>query len=300
MHDAGRSRVEVSIISDDDCILAAHFSYHTLDPKLSFLNLGRAFVYAQAYFFRASEGDETSLWMIDDDIADFRAGAGHEIHHTRGHPSFFKQFKKLVGDRRRVRRRLEHHGVARHNRRCRHARHYRQRKVPWRNHCAYSERNVIKMIVFAGQLYQRLPACVSQHLMGIKLAEVDRFGSVPVRLRPGLRHCVNHPGRQFMFALPHQVSRTKEQLRALFSRNVAPGLKGFVSTLDRAIREFLRSFVEAADDLRPIRRIKTLKHCTRFNAFAANDERIFFAQLAGYLLERGAHDGDIFFFAEIS
>ncbi len=71
------------------------------------------------------------------------------------------------------------------------------------------------MIVLALNFDQRLVARIAQHLACIEFEKIDRFSGVAVGFRPGLRHFVNHPGREFMFALAHQRGGAKQQFGAL-------------------------------------------------------------------------------------
>ena len=73
-----------------------------------------------------------------------------------------------------------------------------------------------------------------QHVSRIEFEEIDRLGGVAVGFGPGLRDFVNHPGRQLVFARAHQFRDAKEQLRALFSRNVLPGFKSLAGSFDGA------------------------------------------------------------------
>src|SRR6185369_17667907 len=52
LHDSGSGLVEVGIVGDDYRVLAAHLSHDPLDPKLSRLSFGGAFVDAQSDLFR--------------------------------------------------------------------------------------------------------------------------------------------------------------------------------------------------------------------------------------------------------
>ena len=174
------------------------------------MNLRPAFVNAQTNFFRPSEGDKARLRMIDDHVANFRTRAGHEVDDTRRHARLFQQLKKLVGNRGRIGRWFQNRTVPRNDGCCGHSRHDGARKIPWGNHCAHTQRNVFKMIFFAGYFSKRLGRRVAQYLMRVELAEIDRLSRIAIGFRPGLRHFINHPGRQFMFPFSHQLSHSKQ------------------------------------------------------------------------------------------
>src|SRR2546425_12323011 len=127
------------------------------------------------------------------------------------------------------------------------------------------------MIFFAGYFSNRLGRRVAQHLMRVELAEVDCLSRIAIGFWPGLRNFINHPGGEFMLSLSHQLRHSKQQLRALFCRNIAPSLESFVSRFDGAIREFLGSLLKLADDLSAIRRIDAVELVLGFYSLAADD-----------------------------
>src|SRR2546425_1682559 len=102
-----------------------------------------------------------------------------------------------------------------------------------------------------------------------------------------------------MFPFAHQLGDTKEQLCALFSRNIAPALKGLVRRFNRLIREVFRSFVKLSYSLRSISWIDTFERTGGLNALAADNERIFATEFALNFVDRGAHCLRIFLFGEI-
>src|SRR5438067_12115959 len=102
-----------------------------------------------------------------------------------------------------------------------------------------------------------------------------------------------------MFPFAHQRRDAKNQFGSLCGWHVTPRLKGFVGSFDRAIGEVFRSLVKSSDDLRAVRRINAVEFAAGLDAFAANDEWVFAAQLALHFVERGAHRRRVFFFSEI-
>src|SRR5207237_10889451 len=112
---------------------------------------------------------------------------------------------------------------------------------------------------------------VAQALMRVELAEVDCLSRVAVGFWPGLRNFINHPGREFMLSLSHQLSHAKQPLRALFCGNIAPSLESFISRFDRAIGEFFGGLLKLADDLRAICRIDAVEFVPGSYSFATDD-----------------------------
>src|SRR2546421_2318259 len=102
-----------------------------------------------------------------------------------------------------------------------------------------------------------------------------------------------------MFPFAHQLGDPKQQLYALFSGNIAPGLKGFGRSFNCLIREVFRGFVKLSYYLRSVGWIDTVERRPGLDAFAANDERIFATQLALNFVECSAHCLRILFFGEI-
>ena len=203
MHDSSGGFVEIRIVGNDDRVFSTHFGNDPFDPKLARLRLSSPLVDAQSNLFRAGKGDKARLGMVHDHVADLRSGSGHEIHHACRQAGFFDQLKEFVSDRRRIRRRFQNNSVAGDDCRRGHPGHNCQRKIPGRDHRADSQRNVFEMVLFAGELNERLFAAVAQHLPAVELKKIDRFRGVAVGFGPGFGDLVNHPGGQFMLAGAH-------------------------------------------------------------------------------------------------
>src|SRR5216117_155210 len=102
-----------------------------------------------------------------------------------------------------------------------------------------------------------------------------------------------------MFAFAHQLCDSKKQLRAFVRGDVSPGLKSFIGSLDSAIRKFFRSFMKSSDDLSTICGIDAFEGAARFNALAADDQRILATKFALNCFDRAPHGSGVFFFREI-
>ena len=116
---------------------------------------GRALVDVQAHFLRAGERDVARLGMLDHGVAEAAAAAGAEVDHAVRQPGFFQDLEELRGDRRRVARGLQDHGVAADDGSQRHAGHDGAGKIPRRNDRAHAERNVAQVVALARQLHRR-------------------------------------------------------------------------------------------------------------------------------------------------
>src|SRR5687768_17742287 len=79
LHHPRSGFVKICIRVHYDRVLTAHFSHHTLDPKLARLGLRRAFVNAEADLFRAGEGNKPRQGMVHDDVTNLGARSGHEV-----------------------------------------------------------------------------------------------------------------------------------------------------------------------------------------------------------------------------
>src|SRR6185436_12632270 len=98
LHDTRGRLFEISILSHNDGVFASHLSNYAFDPELTVVDLGRAFIDAQANFLRAREGDETRLRVIDHHVPNFSTRTCHEINYASGHSGFFEQFEELVSN----------------------------------------------------------------------------------------------------------------------------------------------------------------------------------------------------------
>ncbi len=138
--------VHVAIDVHHDRVLAAHLQDRALDPDLAGLGLRRARMDVQAHLLRSGEGDEPRLRMLDMALPKVAPAARTEVHHSARHPRLDQHLDELRGDGRRFARRLQHHGVAAHDRRRGHPRHDREREIPRRDHRAHAERDVLQLV----------------------------------------------------------------------------------------------------------------------------------------------------------
>jgi hypothetical protein len=93
------SGIEISRIGvHHDGILATHLEHGPLDPDLPFARLRGAGVNVEADFFRTGEGDEARFRMLDDRVAECRAGSRTEVHHACRQSNFFQRFKEFCCD----------------------------------------------------------------------------------------------------------------------------------------------------------------------------------------------------------
>src|SRR5262249_40354307 len=126
-----------------------------------------------------------------------------------------------------------------------HAGHDCEREVPRWNNSTDAERYVIKLILLAWNMDQIVGAGVALHFATVKLAEVDRFGSISIGLGPGLGNFVNHPRREFVFAFAQDLRDAKHERYAVRGGSVFPRFKSLGCFFDGAVGEFFSRFIES-------------------------------------------------------
>src|SRR3989442_15954862 len=200
---------------DDDRVLAADFENRALDPDLPRRLVGGDFVDPQSYFARTRKGDVASLGMGHNRVPKACARPGAEVDDALGHTGFLEQFDKFRSDSRRVARWFQNHGVAGNYRSQRHPSHNRARKVPWRNHRAYAQRNVQQGVMLAGHLHRELSLGEPQCFPAVVFAKIDGLGDVRVCLCPILANLKYHPGAKLELALAQQIAYAEQKAGTL-------------------------------------------------------------------------------------
>ena len=218
--------VEVGVGSDHDRILAPHLGDDALDPDLSGLGAGGAFIDAEADFLRTGEGHEAGLRMLDQTVADACPGAGDEVQDSGWDSDFAQERHDLGRDAGRIARRLEHHRVAGHDRGGRHPHQNRIGKIPRRDDDPDAERHVHHLVVLVRHRRDRLLGGVTQHLAPVELHEIDRFRGIDIRLHPTLPDFVDHIGGKEVPALAHPRRGLEEQFGPVRRTGVLPGFEG--------------------------------------------------------------------------
>src|SRR5579885_2977036 len=90
-------------------------------------------VYVESDFLRSGERDKARLWMFDERVAECGSRSGTEVDHAIRHAGLLQNFKELGGNGWRIARWLKNDCVSADDGGRRHARHNRERKIPWRN-----------------------------------------------------------------------------------------------------------------------------------------------------------------------
>ncbi len=243
----------------------------------------------QARFLGAGEGDVARLGVLHHGIAGGAAGARAELQGVRGQAGLVHGFHELVGDGRRIARRLQYDGVACHQRRHRHTRHDRGGEIPRRNHHAHAQRDVHQIILLAPGRGHRLRAGQAQHFAAVELAEIDCFGDVGVGLGPGLADFVDEPGIELQTALAEDLGGAEKDLGALGGGHALPDLEGAMGLLDGAIGQLDGGLLEDTHHLLWMGRIDRANLVGRLNPLPADDQRVLATELAGNFLQRVFH-----------
>ena len=160
--------------------------------------------------------------MLDQRRADRFASARQVIQHARRQAKLLKNIQQPGRDDRRLFGRLHDDRIARDQGGRRHAGENGERKIPRRDDDRHATRQMHESILFAGHVAAAL-GLHGHGLLGVELAEVDRFADVAVGLAPSLAASVNFPGGQLEAALAHYFGRAPQESGALFDRPGAPG-----------------------------------------------------------------------------
>jgi hypothetical protein len=94
---------------------------------------------------------------------------------------------------------------------------------------------------------QRLVARITQYFPAIEFEKIDCFGGVAVGFGPGLRHFMNHPRGEFMFALAKNRSDAKHQVGTFGGRGFLPRFEGCSCRFDCLVSKFFCGFLKAPD-----------------------------------------------------
>ena len=218
--------VEVGVVIHDDRVLAPHLRDHPLhQPRVAG---GRRLrgepVDRQAHVPRAGEGDERRVGMGHERGTDQLAAAGQEGEGRRRRAGLHEDVVELLGDERRLLRRLHHHRVAGDERGGRHPGEDRERKVPGRDHHAHAPRQEAGGVFLAGHVHAAGREEVHR-LPGVVVAEVDRLGDVGVGLPPGFADLEHHRRGELVAAGPHDGGRRVQHVGAAADVHRPPGRK---------------------------------------------------------------------------
>jgi len=99
---AGNSGVQIGIVGDDDCVLAAHLGDRPLDPALAGLRLRRQLGDPQPDALRPGERDEPRARVGDELLADRGTVARDEVQDARRQAELVHEVDERRGDHRGV------------------------------------------------------------------------------------------------------------------------------------------------------------------------------------------------------
>ena len=230
--------------------------------------------------------------MLDEEVAHFAAGPREVVERAGRHAGLLEEREDPPRDERRVGRGLQDDAVPGDERRGRHARQDRVRKVPGRDHGARPERDVERLGELARVGRDGNLAAPAQHLARVELEEVDRLGGLDVGLGPGLADLENHRRREVVLPGPHACRGAQEDGGALARGQRRPGRLRPVGRLDRLEGDLPVGEVVAGEDLRAVGGVHVLEEAAGPEAPPAHDDGDLGALLAVYAvqgrLERGA------------
>src|SRR5262249_54071974 len=196
------------------------------------------------------KADVARFRMRHQGVANGSARAGDEIYGFLGDAGFVKDVDEFGGNRGRIARGLQNHGVAGYERRRNQAGHDGAREIPRRNDHADAERNVYKIVALSAHRSQLLRLGQTKHLAAVELAEINRFGNVRVGFHPGFSDFVADQRIQLEFAFANDLRRAENALHALMGRNLFPNIEIRVRGFDGLLGHLRVGILEYADYLR--------------------------------------------------
>src|SRR5581483_8533709 len=114
--------------------------------------------------------------------------------------------------------------------------------------------------------------CHSQSEARVKLAEVDGFAGVSLRLVPILADLENHPCIELRFALAENFGDAEQQARSQFDAYVLPGLERPERGVHGRLNVFASGLLMQAYDFAGPRRVPGLEFFGRADAAAADHQ----------------------------
>ena len=195
------------------------------------------------------------------------------IRDARRQPDFLKHFHELGPDNRGLLGRLHDDGVARHQGRCGHTAQDGERKIPGSDgdgNAAW----LIEILVFLARHVAPPRRRQPQHFSTVVFAVVDALGDVGIGLAPLLAALIDFPRRQLEPPPPHDFGSTKQVLRSLRRRRIAPLGKYRTRRRDRVLGLRRRGTCAAADDLPGMGRVHRVNGRRVIHCLAAYYERV--------------------------
>ena len=214
--DAIRREVEVGVTEHDDPVLAAELEADPLEPAGG--QLGDPTTRRRV----AGEADHRDIRVGHQRVADLGAGAGHEVDRAGREAGLDHQLDEQRGAQRRVARRLEHDGVAGHERGHHLPARDGDREVPGGDDPGHAERLANAHRPLVGQLRRggvaEHPASLPCHQEG----DVDPLLDVAAGLREHLAHLAGHGPGEALLVVGHERAEAVQDLAALRRRGGTP------------------------------------------------------------------------------
>ena len=198
---------------------------------------------------RAGEGDHGHVRVAHERSARRLAVAVHDVDDAVRHAGLVEELDEALREERRVLGRLQHDGVAAHERRRELPRRNRDREVPRRDRADDADRHAYRHVELVLELGRRRLAPEPPALTGHVVRHVDRFLDVAARLCLHLSHLAGHQvGQRRLLALEH-LCEAEEDLAAPRRRDEAPVLVGRARLLDRGVDSGGVSLGNRAEDV---------------------------------------------------
>ena len=175
-------------------ILAAHFD----DERPRHGPRGVVADEAHPDVLRTGEHDAVDAGVVDELLAGRSAASGHEVEDAVRYARLHHDFRELVAEQRRDRRRLEHHRVAGDERAARRSGRKRQRKIERRDDGPHAVGPQHAGVLFAGpeDAERGFEPMMRRDLIAVVLDEIRRFLDVADAFEPVLAGFVTHERRQ--------------------------------------------------------------------------------------------------------
>ena len=235
--------IEVGVVHDDDRVLPAKLQVHVLEL------VGRVLRDEDARLARPGERDHRHVGMTNERVTRLLAETVHDLHDSLRYTGFVEDVDEPLCEQRRVLGRLQHDGVATHERRAQLPGRDRDREVPGRDGADDAHRHPDAHHELVAKLGRRRLAEEAPTLAAHVVAHVDRFLDVASGLRLHLPHLTRHELGQLGLVLLEELREAEEHVAALRRGHEPPALPRFESGVDRPVDVLGRRAREGLDHL---------------------------------------------------
>ncbi len=216
--DAVDGEVEVSVVHDDDRVLAAELEMDVLEA------FGRRFQHLHARLARAGQRDDADVRVADEPLADRASATVDDVDDAGRHAGLGEELREALSEGGRVGRGLEDDRVPGDERGRDLPGRDRDREVPRRDDADDADRHAHRHLELVLQLRRRRLTEEATTLAGHVVAHVDRFLDVTARLRLHFPHLVRHEVGEVGLVLGHELGEAEEDLATLRRGDEAPVL----------------------------------------------------------------------------